>query len=157
MTIETALPRGAAPFAAPGEVPLTFTAGRMAVLVPYAFVLWALAWSTIRFRGPHGIFEGEKGLILYLAVIPSTILINWLHLKLARLPKSEIVNAVALTLTVATSLDGTLFWFYPQVYGTDPEVLRHGAAFIIWAGAVAFWLAFLTRLTACRAVREVSR
>ena len=157
MTIESVLPRSAAPVAAAVEVPLTFTASRLAVLVPYAFVLWAFAWGTIRFRGPPGAFEGEKGLVVYLAVIPATVLINWLHLKLARLPKSEIVNAVALTLAVATTLDGTFFWFFPQVYGTDPAVLRHGAAFIIWAGAVAFWLAFITRLTAGRSEHRTGR
>ena len=86
----------------------------------------------------------------YLGTIPTTIVINWLHLKLADLPKHEIVNAVALTLAVATTLDGTFFWFMPEVYGTDPAVLRHGAAFIIWAGAVACWLAFATRLSAMR-------
>jgi len=129
---------------------LAFTPGRLAILLPYALVLWALAWTTIRFRGPHGAFDGVTGIVTYLAVIPATILINWLHLKLAKLPKHEIVNAVAITLAAATTLDGTFFWFFPEVYGNDPAVLRHGAAFIIWAGAVAFWLAFLTRLSASR-------
>jgi hypothetical protein len=129
---------------------LAFTRGRVAILLPYALVLWALAWTTIRFRGPHGAFVGVTGVVTYLSVIPATMLINWLHLKLANLPKREIVNAVAITLAAATTLDGTFFWFFPEVYGNDPEVLRHGAAFIIWAGAVAFWLAFVTRLSASR-------
>jgi hypothetical protein len=88
--------------------------------------------------------------VTYLSVIPATVVINWLHLKLADLPRQEIVNAVAITLAAATTVDGTLSWFFPQAYGSDPEVLRHGAAFIMWAGAVAFWLAFLTRLSARR-------
>lgn len=129
---------------------LAFTPSRLAILVPYAFVLWGVAWYTIHVRGPHGAFDGALGVVTYLAVIPVTVVINWLHLKLARLPKSEIVNAVAITLAVATTLDGTFFWFFPRVYSTDPVLLRHGAAFIIWAGAVAFWLAFLTRLSAVR-------
>jgi len=132
------------------DMPLAFTPRRLAILLPYALVLWAIAWSAIRFRGSHGAFEGLRGIVTYLAVIPATVLINWLHLKLADLPREEIVNAVAITLAAATTLDGTLFWFFPQVYGSDPVVLRHGAAFIIWAGAVAFWLAFLTRLSARR-------
>jgi hypothetical protein len=135
---------------ATGDRALAFTPGRLAVLVPYAFVLWASAWSLIHFRGPRGAFDGNWGILAYLGTIPATIVINWLHLKLARLPKHEIVNAVAITLTIATTLDGTCFWFFPGVYASDPVVQRHGAAFIIWAGAVAFWLAFITRLTADR-------
>jgi hypothetical protein len=134
---------------------LAFTPARLAVLVPYAFVLWAFAWSLIHFRGPRGAFEGGWGIATYLGTIPITMVINWLHLKLARLPKQEIVNAVAITLTIATSLDGTFFWFFPDVYGSDPALLRHGAAFIIWAGAVAFWLAFITRLSATRAASAI--
>jgi hypothetical protein len=141
---------------ATSDVALAFTPRRLAILVPYALVLWALAWSTIRFRGPHGAFEGVRGVVTYLSVIPATVVINWLHLKLADLPRQEIVNAVAITLAAATTVDGTLFWFFPQVYASDSEVLRHGAAFIIWAGAVAFWLAFLTRLSARRAPDSTS-
>jgi hypothetical protein len=126
---------------------LAFTPRRLAILLPYALVLWALAWSAIRFRGPHGAFDGVRGVVTYVGVIPATVVINWLHLKLADLPRHEIVNAVAITLAAATTLDGTFFWFFPRVYGNDPEVLRHGAAFIIWAGAVAFGLAFVTRLS----------
>jgi hypothetical protein len=135
---------------AQGDRALAFTPARLVVLVPYAFVLWASAWSLIHFRGPHGAFEGGWGIATYLGTIPITMVINWLHLKLARLPKHEIINAVAITLTIATSLDGAAFWFFPNVYGSDPALLRHGAAFIIWAGAVAFWLAFITRLSAAR-------
>jgi hypothetical protein len=135
---------------AAGDDALAFTPRRLAILLPLALVLWALAWSAIRFRGPHGAFDGVRGVVTYLGVIPATAVINWLHLKLASLPRQEIVNAVAITLATATTLDGTLFWFFPQVYGNDPEVLRHGAAFIIWAGAVAFSLAFVTRLSVRR-------
>ena len=121
---------------------------KLAILIPYAFVLWLIAWSTIRFRGPLGGLDGISGIVGYVVTIPVTVAINWLHLKLANLPKSEIVNAVAVTLATATTIDGTCLWFFPSVYGTDPVVLRKGAAFIIWAGAVAFWLAFRTRAQA---------
>ncbi len=136
--------------AAATEDALAFTPRRLAILLPYAFALWVVAWSLIRFRGPQGAFQGWWGVATYISVIPATIFINRLHLTLAKLPKHEIVNAVAITLAAATTLDGTLFWFYPQFYGSDPTVLRQGAAFIIWAGAVAVWLAFVTRLSARR-------
>jgi hypothetical protein len=123
---------------------------KLAILIPYGLVLWAIAWSLIRFRGPFGIFEGSKGIALFVTTVPATVLINWLHLKLANLPKREIVNAVAVTLATATTIDAVCMFRFPEVYGTDPTMLRQGAAYIIWAGAVACWLAFMTRRSADR-------
>lgn len=91
------------------------------------------------------------GVFGFAITIPVTILINWLHLKLARLPKAEIVNAVAVTLVTATTIDAICFGFFPQVYGVSSATLPKAEAFIIWAGAVAFALAFRTRLSASAA------
>lgn len=132
------------------EAARALTAGKLAILVPLALALWALAWSIIHFRGPVGAFVGVKGAILYAFTILLTIPINWLHLKLASLPKSEIVNAVAVTLAVATTIDGVCIGFFPQVYSVDDTTLRHGAAWLLWAGAVACYLAFRTRRAALR-------
>ena len=128
--------------------PLTFTAGRLAILVPYSIALWALAWAVIRFRGPQGAFSGKGQLAIYGYTLLLTFPINWLHLKLANLPRTEIVNAVALTLACATTIDAVCMGFFPQVYGVPPELLRKGAAWILWAGAIACFFAFLTRMRA---------
>jgi hypothetical protein len=39
---------------APSDVASAFTPRRLAILLPYALVLWAIAWSMSRFRGPRG-------------------------------------------------------------------------------------------------------
>ena len=138
----------------PDSAGLALTPGRLAILAPYAVVLWALAWTTIHFRGPAGAFLGTQGVVTYALTVPLTILINWLHLKLARLPATEIVDAVAVTLAVATTIDGVCIGFFPQAYGVDDATLRHGVAWILWAGAVACYLAFRTRVRALRVIRR---
>jgi hypothetical protein len=117
---------------------------KLAILLPYALFLWCIAWSMIHFRGPHGIFEGTMGIAIYAVTIPTTVLLNRLHLKLTGLPNTQIVNCVAVTLAAATTIDGICLSFFPSMYGNNPDVLRQGAAYIIWAGAVACWLAFGT-------------
>lgn len=129
---------------------LAFTPGKLAILVPLALALWVFAFCMIHFRGPAGAFTGIQGAITYALVIPLTVPVNRLHLKLAGLPKSEIVNAVALTLAVATTIDGICICFFPGVYGVDDATLRRGAAWLLWAGAVACFLAFRTRRAALR-------
>ncbi len=129
---------------------LALTPGRLVILIPYAVVLWGIAWTTIHFRGPAGAFTGIQGIITFALTIPVTILINWLHLKLARLPATEIVDAIAVTLAVATTIDGICIAFFPQVYGVDDAILCHGAAWLLWAGATACYLAFRTRSHALR-------
>jgi hypothetical protein len=123
---------------------------KLAILIPFGLALWALAWSIIRFRGPLGILDGWNGITLFVGTIPATVLINRLHLKIAGLPKTEIVNAVAVTLATATTIDAVCMFRFPEVYGSDSTMLRRAAAYIIWAGAVACWLAFVTRRSADR-------
>ena len=134
------------------DAALALTPRKLAILVPYAFVLWGIAWSTIHFRGPAGAFNGNRAVLTFALTIPLTILLNWLHLKLASLPPSEIVNAVALTLAVATTIDAVCLTFFPQIYGVDHETLMHAAGWLLWAGAVACYLAFRTRRRAVRGI-----
>jgi hypothetical protein len=136
--------------------PLTFTPARLAVLIPYGVALWLFAFSVIHFSAPQS-WVGAMGVFGYAVTIPITMVINWLHLKLARLPKREIVYAVAVTLAVATTIDGIVMAFFPGVYGVDLATLQKAGAFIIWAGAVAFWLAFWTRLSADKDAAKAER
>ena len=145
------MPRGLVDQLATRSAGLAFTPGRLAILVPYALLPWARAWRTIHFRGPHGLFVGWCGVFTYMVIVPSTVIINGLHLVLARLPKTEIVDAIAVTLGLATTIDGVCIAFHPQVYGVDDATLRRGAAWLLWAGAVACYLAFRARAHALRA------
>ena len=110
---------------------LAFRPERIAVLVPFALVLWLLAWSIIHFRGPHGVFAGTHALVIYALIVPLTVVINRLHLIIARLPATEMVDAIAITLAVATTIDGVCIAFYPQVYGVDEVTLRRSAAWLL--------------------------
>lgn len=133
-----------APVAAPDTGTDRLTPRQLAILAGYAVILWLFALGLIHFRGPAGIFEGLWHAVLYALTIPVTMYTNASSRRWAGLPKSRTLEAVAVTSLVALFMDGVAFGFFPALYSTDPHVALSGAAWLLWAIAVALVLALVS-------------
>jgi len=119
-------------------------AGKVALLAAYGMMLWGFALGIIHFGGPRGLFAGVPHMLLYALTIPVTMLTNRQSRRRAGLKKSQTLTAVALTSTVAMLADSLILGWFPWVYSTDPDVARAGAAWLLWAIAVALALAVIS-------------
>jgi len=119
-------------------------ARKIAFLAAYAMMLWSFAWAIIHFGGSRGLFGGANHVLLYALTVPVTILTNLQSRRRVSLPKSQTLTAVAVTSFVAMFADSLVFGWFPWIYSTDPGVARAGAAWLIWAIAVALVLAVIS-------------
>jgi hypothetical protein len=117
---------------------------KIVFLAAYAMMLWSFAWAIIHFAGPHGLFAGAQHVLLYAMTIPVTMLTNLQSRRRAGLPKSQTLTAVAMTSFVAMFADSLVFGWFPWIYSTDSDVARAGAAWLLWAIAVALVLAVIS-------------
>lgn len=113
-------------------------------LAAYAMMLWSYAWAIIHFAGPGGLFTGALHVLLYAITIPVTMLTNLQSRRRVGLPKSQTLTAVAITSLVAMFTDSVVFGWFPWIYSTDSDVARAGAAWLLWAIAVALVLAVIS-------------
>jgi len=116
---------------------------QIGILAAYALMLWCFAWAIIHFGGPRGQFSGAQHIVLYALTIPVTMLTNAQSRRRAGLPKSQTLAAVAVTSFVAMFADSVVFGWFPWIYSADPLVARAGAAWLLWAIAVALVLALI--------------
>lgn len=119
-------------------------ARKIAALAAYAMMLWSFAWAIIHFGGPRGLFTGVRHVLLYALTIPVTMLTNLQSRKRVGLPKSQTLTAVGITSFVAMFADSLVFGWFPWIYSTDPDMARAGAAWLLWAIAVALVLAVIS-------------
>jgi hypothetical protein len=133
------LPLSIAPAAKAG-----LDARKIAFLTAYAMMLWNFAWAIIHFGGPRGLFTGLQHVLLCTLTIPVTILTNLQSRRRVGLPKSQTLTAVAITSFVAMFADSLVFGWFPWIYSTDPDMARAGAAWLLWAIAVALVLAVIS-------------
>jgi hypothetical protein len=133
------LPLSIAPAAQAG-----LDARKIAYLAAYAMMLWSFAWAIIHFGGPRGLFAGVPHVLLYALTIPVTMLTNLQSRRRAGLPKSQTLTAVAITSFVAMFADSVVFGWFPWLYSADTAMARAGAAWLLWAIAVALVLAVIS-------------
>ena len=119
-------------------------ARKIAFLAAYAMMLWSFAWGIIHFGGPRGLFGSVPHVLLYALTIPVTMLTNLQSRRRVGLPKSQTLTAVAITSFVAMFADSLVFGWFPWIYSTDPDMARAGAAWLLWAIAVALVLAVIS-------------
>jgi hypothetical protein len=133
------LPLSIAPAARAG-----LDARKIAFLFAYGMMLWSFAWAIIHFGGQRGQFAGVQHVLLYALTIPVTILTNLQCRRRVGLPKSQTITVVAITSFVAMFADSVVFGWFPWIYSTNPDVARAGAAWLLWAIAVALILAVIS-------------
>jgi len=119
------------------------TVARSVKLALFSSVVWFGAALFIRFMGPHGVFDGWKGVATYLITIPATIPLNARALKIAGLKMPLMPAVIAVTTAVATIEDGVAMRLVPGLYGGDPAIIQAGAIWLLWAIGIAAGLSVL--------------
>lgn len=111
-------------------------------LIVSGIVIWAAAALLLRTIAPLGVFAGANRIALYVAILIGTWPFIVAVAKLAALGSDQIVRGICLLTTTALFIDGTVFAWFPSVYGNAPYQLDNAAA-VLWGGASGLILAFI--------------
>ena len=120
------------------------TPGKVLLLVAFSSCAWFGAATYIRLGAPAGQFSGTEGLYTYGETALVTIPLNWLTRLMVRMPPRAMVQVIAVTSGWAGLLDGVAMSHFPWLYGSDPANILAGAAWLLWALAVAGILSLIT-------------
>jgi len=105
------------------------------------FVFWFAAAMTVQFGAPLGILGPVASAALFAVSFPVAWLgVLLLAIPLAGLHPRQYVNGVVIGTCSATICDGIALTWFRGLYGTDPELVLLGAAWILW-GVFAFFAA----------------
>jgi hypothetical protein len=121
----------------------TFKALQLVVLVSVAVSLWFAAATTVRLGSGYGFFGQFASLITFAVAVPVCWLSVWLTIRLARLTPNQIVPGISLGLGVATLLDGLAITWASKLYGTHPQQISLGAAWILFGVGLFIASAFV--------------
>jgi hypothetical protein len=108
-------------------------------------VFWFEALLFIRFEGTPLFVNGNPLLLLlFVASIP----IAWILVKtsaiVSKVDGDDILNAVAIMVLTAASLDGIALTWFPGWYGLAPAGLLLAAAWLLWGVALSLGIGYWT-------------
>lgn len=115
----------------------------MTILIVWGALLWASGVLILRWAVSIDALQGAPHLIAYALTVVGTIPLIPLTPRLAGLPRSETVSAVALVGMTALLIDGIVIGYIPWLYSADPVQARGCAGALLWAVGVALALAFI--------------
>ena len=113
-------------------------------LVTLSLVLWVAATLYIDLL-PGALIHPIRGAVGFITTLP----VGWLSVLLARyigkLAPRQLLPGVGLVGALAMMIDGVALRWFPAVYGSEPTVIRLGAAWLLWGYgvslAIAVWMA----------------
>lgn len=103
-------------------------------------VFWFAAAMTVQFGAPLGIFGPVASAALFVVSFPVAWLGVLIAIPVAGLRPGQYVNGVVVGTCSATICDGIALTWFRGLYGSDPELVLLGAAWILW-GISAFFAA----------------
>ena len=116
---------------------------QLIILALYGVMLWFLAAILVRTVGPMGALDGSARIITYALVIPGTVPAIWIGRALAGLTRDQTATALMVITATALLLDGIAHAWFPSLYGSDPVLIRRGAAVIFWGAGVGLVLGLI--------------
>lgn len=122
---------------------LAITPARLAILVVYGAMLWAVGAVVLRLAAGAHWFGGPLHIVLYLMLFPATWPFVRYAPQLAGLPRAETLRSTAIALTTALFIDGVVIGFAPAVYSSDPATALACAGAILWGAGVALVLGLI--------------
>lgn len=132
----TTLPLTAAPAAG-------MTPAKIAILVGYGVVLWAIGVVLLRLVASAAWFGSPLHPLLYVLIIPGT----WPCIRygpaVAGLPRRETLRAATIASMTALLIDGIIIGFVPDLYASDPATARACAGALLWGVGVALILGLI--------------
>jgi hypothetical protein len=110
-------------------------------------LFWFEALLFIRFEGTSLFVNGNP---LLLSLFGATIPISWISVKVSeivtKVQGDELLNAVAIMVITAASLDGIALTWCPGWYGLAPAGLSIAAAWLLWGVGLSLAIGYRTAL-----------
>jgi hypothetical protein len=124
----------------------TLAPWQIALLVVLGIAFWFAAVLAVRFGSTAGIFGPTASVITFVLAIP----ICWVSVlfikKIAKLEAGQTVSGVGIGIVAATFCDGIALTWGRDLYGSDPNMITFGAAWILWGVGLFLLVAYLLDL-----------
>ena len=124
-------------------VPTSLGTISMAILIAWGALLWASGVLILRWVVSIDALQGSAHVLVYALTLAGTVPLVPLTPRLAGLPRSETVSAIAVASMTALLIDGIVIGYIPWLYSADPVQARGCASALLWAVGVALALAFI--------------
>ncbi|HEV2533202.1 hypothetical protein [Phenylobacterium sp.] len=115
---------------------------QIAILTLVGLAFWAAATVSIRWSA-YGLLDPTRGALMFATALP----VGWLSVRAtrsaARLAREQLAAGVLLAGAVAMLVDGAALRWAPQVYGDTEQLVRLGAAWLLWGYGVSLVLALI--------------
>jgi len=115
---------------------------QIVILTAYSLLLWLLAMLSIRWM-PQSLTDPVMGPLGFLISVPVGGLCVWLAVRIAGLARHQWVAGTAIGAMPAMLLDGLALRWMPHWYANDPEVIRLGAAWLLWGYGASLAVALI--------------
>lgn len=106
--------------------------GQLTRLVIIGVIFWFAAAVAVKMLSPLGVFGPVNSAFMFLLSIPICWGGVWITIQLAALKPDQYIPAIAVGGAAATCCDGIALTWFRWLYGTDPEQVLYGAAWILW-------------------------
>jgi hypothetical protein len=120
--------------------------GRAVLLVLAGVVVWSLGVLLLRWLGSTGALGNGWTPLVYALVLAGTAPLIVAAPRLLRLPRSQTLACASIMTGTAAMIDGIVVRWFPSIYATDPQLLAHVGAALLWGVGVAVALGLLLSL-----------
>jgi len=108
--------------------------------IAMGLTFWLGGALTVKYGAPMGLFGPTASAAAFAAAFPIAWVGVLVIIRLAKLRPGQYVGGVVVGTCAATLCDGLALTWARGLYGSDPDQVVYGAAWILW-GAAAFLLA----------------
>ena len=122
-------------------MPWTLSNSQYVIITLLGAALWAVATLMVRMLDALGALGGVPSLVVFALTIPLGFATMFVFRWIARVPWSAMAIAITWGTCVAHVLDAMAFTYAPQLFSTDPDVVRAGAGAIFFGAAAGMWAA----------------
>lgn len=121
-----------------------FQTPKLGLFVVLGAIFWLSAALAVRLIGAAAFSPGNVFLVvMYSIACPLLWLAIFIASRISGVPLNQMFKPTVLMTMVAMFLDGIAISWATGLYGTDPSVVMHGAAWILWGAAVGILIAWL--------------
>jgi len=118
----------------------SLTYGQLARIIAVGVVFWFGAAMAVKVLSPMGAFGTVGSAVMFALALPLGWAGVWIAARVASLRGEQVLPGIAVGAAAATFCDGIALTWFRWLYGTDPEQVLYGAAWILW-GIFAFIVA----------------
>ena len=125
-----------------GKSTCALNTNQVLAMVVIGVVFWFAGAMGVKLGAPLGIFGAVASAVTFAVAFP----VSWFGVlvaaKVGKLGPDQILPGIAVGTVAATFCDGIALTWFRWLYGTDPEQVVLGAAWILWGAGAFFAAAF---------------